>query len=459
MTTWEHDKQHYQRLCELYDEALADCGTEAEAGLVRKLRQPYQDKLEQIERHLSAGDSIYDTAFGQDDSLLSTETRCKDGGRQKLRQALADLCRSYSKLRVYVSDIDGYKLNEIVESRNLESAAFDFIEHLESKGKLDRFCDLFLATEAINENSEFVKFRRWWQQRQNPREPFIRPDTATDPDNLDDDRDIHAHLLVLAKRGGVGDRFLTRVTLKTADKTEIPIQQIDGDLDLTLADFPERLDDWIECSIEILDEIVEDSSADDWQLTVDLFLPTEWLAQPLALWCADRLKKWENINIAIVVRCADRFDRRQHSKSGKYSHRALYKMLRGRRRRFCSALSDVTAPLKKLTWARPSDGFTQEFAALRCTCDWLSGASCEEAWTNLILSGMPLAFWTYAQTATTEEIDATYDLLLEKDRAAFYPAICETRHPNNADGRLPALGVFYEGDTDRYDPQVPKRAR
>lgn len=226
----------------------------------------------------------------------------------------------------------------------------------------------------------------------------------------------------------------------------------DQDYELTLSEFPEHLNLWVNETIKQLDKIYRNTPK-PWDLTIQLFLPVDLLNCSLKSWCGQDSKLPHRY--AIIVRCSDRFDHRLKDKA------YFYNQLKKGREQLKKKLS-LDSRMELLAWLRPNSSCTEDlekYEGIQCLGEWLKpGQENLKQWADLVQSGVPLALWMCEYQGDYEVIIQTFDCLAKSDWAGFLTRIREERRRPCAVTTICSgyhLGVFYEHEDSHYEPTTP----
>lgn len=212
---------------------------------------------------------------------------------------------------------------------------------------------------------------------------------------------------------------------------------------ITISDFPDFLKKLVNFASKKLDQ----NSIQDWQLTVNLFLPVDLLCCSLKQWCGESSELTQQY--PLVVRCSDRFNPEQSD--APYLHNQLKK---GWKR-----FSKSATILRQLQWIKPDkswQGDLEQYQGLQCLGGWLkSGEQYFKCWLKLVESGIPLALWMCESQTNLATITQTFDSLTDCSQSEFLQRVRgERRQP--CVSSIPKsgyhLGVFYEDPN--YVPTV-----
>ena len=477
---WEQQRDEYQGILETYREALAKLERKLaklrfeEISLSNPFQQfeieqnieetqtainrtkatiaEYEEKLGSIEAQIKKGPSIFD-AF--DVSGENVGDGAWDGQEIRLlREALLAVYRQPSALKTFVREELDQNLAAIASNSNLSSIVSELLDHFESEGRLNFLAAAFELENRTNRNPTFLRWREGWLKKK-PIAPTVEvgsPQRAP----LTKDGQVEAHLLLLVFQAGAGDQVNIRLERicydldsKTVDKGSGV--QAEEDFACQLAEFPQRLDGWVQKTTDYL----RDRYGQNWRLVIDLFLPLDLLAQPLRHWCG--AIKGMTQSHPIVYRCSDRWNRRVRY------HAEFYQRLRLGRERFVRDMPlDSGKTLKDLSWHYPGRSDSVKLfdaSGVRCCGEWLSSDShALDNWDDLVSEGIPLALWMCEAGADAALNQKTFDWLIEGDHSLFLERVRQERKSPqyyceiDREDRGYHLGVFDEGSDPVYDP-------
>lgn len=116
--------------------------------------------------------------------------------KKQLRLALLDVYRGYAKLKIFVADELGERLEAIApENADLTAIAYDLIDWAESKGRLDDLYEAFLEENpgrAIQGKSASGVGDRQTSQNNSPSNT-IDQDHDGSGDNVAGNKTVHIH--------------------------------------------------------------------------------------------------------------------------------------------------------------------------------------------------------------------------------------------------------------------------
>jgi hypothetical protein len=137
-----------------------------------------------------------------------------------------------------------------------------------------------------------------------------------------------AHLIVAVFWSASGQKILVQVERCYTDpeRQEIvrePVLEKEEDYELNLAQFPEKLKNWIKITTNKLESVYHNFEQ-PWQLTIDLLVPIDLLNGSLIRWCGETSRLPQEY--PIIVRSSDRFDIRLEEKAYFYKMHSIAMM-------------------------------------------------------------------------------------------------------------------------------------
>ena len=158
--------------------------------------------------------------------------------------------------------------------------------------------------------------------------------------------------------------------------------------DIKVSEFPDHLRTLTRCALEQLEDIAPDSEQ-PWYLNVEVFVPTEFLGEPLSKWCASSSTLMQDY--PIVLGCSDRFH-----PTLKDARELRNKMKQGWQRLQQDIPDAENLPLARLRWLSSDQAGQQSLEAssgFRCYGGWLkAGQKYLKNWENLVRSGFRSRF-------------------------------------------------------------------
>lgn len=195
-----------------------------------------------------------------------------------------------------------------------------------------------------------------------------------------------------------------------------------------------------------------------WRLSIQLFLPVEFLCLPLTVWCGQDGELFRKY--PIVVGCSDRFDPSRTEQAIE-----LHNQLQMGWERFRQKVPDrVGSTLHNLDWLDSDQAKSHSLAAyagFRCYGNWLVPGEWEKLdpdsrkrWQDLVGFGIPLALWICQGNPTRLAREKVFNDLTNGTRFELLTQIPITRDAQwKTKGHC--VGVFYE-DLN-YMPELPRQ--
>ena len=225
---------------------------------------------------------------------------------------------------------------------------------------------------------------------------------------------------------------------KSDDKLEKE-RLVENECSISLKKFPEFLKTLIDPTIQKLEGQLNDSLK-ALTLTIELFVPTELLGEPLTTWCG---KNQGLIRMrSIVLGCSDRFDNRRSEAAN------LRNQMKAGWVRFKRQVPDThNSNLKNLSWLSShvahQEAF-EDYSGFQCYGHWLKpGEPFVKNWSELVESGIPLALWMCEGIPQQQMMGVTFESLVDCTRFEFLERIRKTRDrlQKTCDHNI---GIFYE---------------